>query len=206
MNPTPGTQGYHSAVDAFFHASVNLRFEHINADFLPWLPSKPAHILDAGAGVGQNAAALAELGHTLVAVEPLAAFIERGKQHFTHSKIHWLCDSLPALEQLTSNQAFDFILLDGVWHHLSPTERRDCINRFAGLMRPAARLAITLRKGPAGLGTHVFDTSSRELIALGKENGLMPVFIKENQPSQMPNKEAVSWSRVVLEKHHAEAL
>ena len=47
------------AIDAFIETSRNLSFATVNGDFVEFLPATPGRILDAGAGAGQNAAALA---------------------------------------------------------------------------------------------------------------------------------------------------
>ena len=60
--------------------------------------------------------------------------------------------------------------------------------------------AISLRNGPAGSGTHVFPTSCAELFEYAREYGFQVVFHAENQPSIMPNKKSVTWSRVALQK------
>ncbi|MCF2859167.1 class I SAM-dependent methyltransferase [Pseudoalteromonas sp. SMS1] len=196
-----GTQGYEKVVDAFATASFNLKFEEINQDFLSLLPTRPARVLDAGSGVGQNAAALAQLGYDVVAVEPLQLFLSKAVSQYPSLKVQWLNDSLPELANVSVKEgSFDFVLLDGVWHHLNLCERRRCIERLASLMSEGAICAISLRHGPAGAGTHVYPTRSSELLDYANEFGFVVVLNLENQPSKMPNKAQVTWSRVALKK------
>ncbi|OCQ23806.1 methyltransferase type 11 [Pseudoalteromonas luteoviolacea] len=196
-----GTQGYEKVIDAFVTASANLKFEDINQDFLRFLPPLPARVLDAGCGVGQNAAALSRLGYEVVAIEPFAPFLKEAVASYQTLDILWLNDSLPALQKVSIDEgAFNFVLLDGVWHHLSYEERRRCIKRLSSLMAHNAVCAISLRHGPAGGGTHVFPTSAKELVEYAKEFGFEVILQLENQPSKLPNKQHVTWSRVALKK------
>lgn len=202
MNDVPGTRGYNQAASAFAKVSFELDFNHINSEFLEFLPKPPARVLDAGAGPGQNSAALARLDYQVVAVEPLQAFLDIAQSTFTDLDITWIRDSLPRLEKLDSNEdAFDFILLDGVWHHLDSGEREECIRRLSGLMATGGVCAISLRNGPAGIGKHLFPTSNEELISLAQDYGLCTVLSLKNQPSKMKNKPDVIWSKVALQKN-----
>ena len=195
---------------AFAEASHGLDFAEINKDFLEFLPPAPGFVLDAGAGVGQNAAALAQLGHLVVAVEPLAAFLEVARSTYGGLDILWVEDSLPLLQKLAyASGAFNFILVAGVWHHLDEQERVLCMARFATLMSDGGVCAMSLRHGPAGVGKHVFPTDGQRTAALATEYSLRVVLHLTNQPSQMRNKAGVTWTRLVLRKeqttgnHHA---
>lgn len=197
----PGTQGYLAAIERFSAASLNLSFAEINQDFLPLMPAAPARVLDLGAGVGQNAAALTRLGYQVTAVEPLAAFLAIAKAQFDDLAIHWLQDSLPELTCLDNAAGeFELILLDGVWHHLAPEQRPLCLQRFAQLLKPAGICAISLRNGPPGVGTHVFETCSEQLCQLAGQYGLEVLLRLDNQASKMAAKPEVFWSRVALAK------
>ena len=188
-------------VEAFAEASFNLDFEDINADFLNFLPQAPARVLDAGSGVGQNSAALAKKGFSVVSVEPLHAFLQRAKNQYRGLNITWLNDSLPKLEKIDVDSGlFDFVLIDGVWHHLSIEERRLCILRLASIMSVGGVCAISIRNSPAGAGTHIFSTCIEELVDYANEYAFEVILQIENQPSKMQNKPNVTWSRVALKK------
>ena len=196
-DPVPGTEGYAARFEGFLAASEALDFETVNADFLPYLPKAPARVLDLGAGVGQNAAALAELGHAVTAVEPLAVFLEAARDRHGTAHIRWLEDSLPEL-RLVSGE-FDFVLVDGVWQHLSEGERRTALPRIRELLAPGGRLALSLRHGPAGAGTRIYPIDDRKLMQAAADVGLEQHLYLSKQPSLMPNKTDVSWSRVLFQ-------
>lgn len=197
-----GTRGYERNISQFVTGSQALEFEEINRDFLPYLPAVPSRILDAGCGAGQNAAALRRLGHSVTAVDPMAAFLNAARARYGDLGIVWIEDSLPALASLDSSLAgFDFILIDGVWHHLDYRERGLALARVASLLADGGRCALSLRNGPAGMGTHVYPTNVRDTIRAAEAQGLHCVFSVENQPSILKGKERVSWARLVIEKN-----
>ncbi|WP_018691703.1 hypothetical protein [Algicola sagamiensis] len=92
------------------------------------------------------------------------------------------------------------VLLDGVWHHLDHEERELSIKKFSSLLANNGICAISLRNGPAGAGKHVFPTSSSELIQYAEKYNFHIVLHVEHQPSQMPNKKDVIWSRIAMQK------
>ena len=196
-----GTRGYEKIVESFTEASFMLEFKEVNRDFLHLLPKSPAKVLDAGSGVGQNSAALSEEGYSVIAIEPLQEFLDIAKSKFSHLNIEWINDSLPDMKTIfDKNEKFDFILMDGVWHHLSNDERCECIYNFSRITRKGGICAISLRNGPAGAGSHIFPAPVNEMAKLAKEYGFKVVLKKERQKSKMPNKPNVIWSRVALEK------
>ena len=201
MNDVPGTKGYENVVVEFIEASQALSFSEVNKDFLQFLPPVASRVLDAGAGAGQNAAALARLGHRVVGVEPMPAFINAARATYAGLDITWVDDSLPFLKKLgTSPGQYDFILLDGVWHHLDEEERAHGMVRLATLLNEAGVCAISLRNGPAGAGTHVFTTDGQKTAALASECGLEVVLHLTDQPSVMKNKPGVTFTRMVFRK------
>lgn len=197
MTSVRGSEGYERSVERFVALSQSLRFEDVCRDFLPFLPAAPSSVLDAGAGAGQNAAALDAMGYQVVAVEPVVAFLDAARKAYPDSSTAWVTDSLPELATIHSN--FDFILVDGVWHHLSCEEQRCTLERFSNLLNSGGRCALSLRNGPAGLGTCVYPTSASDTIRQAEAFGFRVVYLVENQPSILSGKKDVVWSRVVLE-------
>lgn len=195
----PGTHGYQNHIAQFVALSQALEFNQTNGDFLPYLPQPGANVLDAGCGAGQNAAALAGLGYRVVAVDPMHPFLEAARSSYCNLEIEWFLDSFPLLQSLGSSQ-FDFILVDGVWHHLSPSEREQAMHRLYELLVDGGRCAISLRNGPAGMGSCVHPTDPDHTRASAEALGLRCIFLVEHQPSILKNKEDVEWSRMVLEK------
>ncbi|MEM6884351.1 MAG: class I SAM-dependent methyltransferase [Verrucomicrobiota bacterium] len=198
-----GTAGYEKSVERFLEVSRKLEFAVVNRDFLAYLPVVPARVLDLGSGAGQNAAALAELGHAVVAVEPMRPFLWAARENYSHLPIDWMRGSLPLMACLgRSAGEFDFILIDGVWHHLNQAQRDVALCRVAEMLAPRGKCAISLRNGPPGMGSCVYPTSSYQTIQQASVLGLRCMLQLENQPSILANKSDVVWSRLVLEKSH----
>ena len=201
MSFVPGTQGYEKSIRLFVDASQALNFREVCKDFLEFLPVTPARILDAGSGAGQNSAALAEMGHSVVAIEPMEQFLSVAQNIYSHHQVTWLRDSLPLLQHLgEEKEQFEFILVDGVWHHLDEEERACALKRIVHLLTPDGKCGLSLRNGPPGIGTHVFPTEAEHTVQQARRLGTQCVFRIENLPSILPNKENVIWAHIVLQK------
>lgn len=201
MNFVLGTKGYKDAIEEFTDVSLSLKFTDINAEFLPYIPKAKSKILDLGAGIGQNSAALAQLGHEVVSVEPLQEFLDIAKRNFKSPNITWINDSLPSLDKLNGLEGtFDFILIDGVWQHLDSNERCSALNKISRLLNKGGQCALSLRHGPAGAGTHVFPTCVKEVNRQALINKLVCSTLSQKKPSKLPNKSSVTWSRVLVRK------
>jgi 2-polyprenyl-3-methyl-5-hydroxy-6-metoxy-1,4-benzoquinol methylase len=198
---TPGTEGYHRFVPLFIQSSQNLDFDIVCKDFIAFLPSKNANILDLGAGAGQNSAALDKRGFNVTAIEPMTEFLKAAMNEYAGTSIKWLHGSLPGLACLEpQKETFDFVLIDAVWHHLSEIERNLATAKISSLINKNGRCAISLRNGPSGMGTRVFPTNSNDTINLFESYGFKCIFSLNNQPSVLPHKDKVKWQRIVLEK------
>lgn len=198
---TKGTLGYSEAAERFTEATLSIDFETLHAPFLEFIPSKPARVLDVGAGIGRDASALAEAGHTVVAVEPCAALREASKGRFAHERISWIEDSLPDLARLgASPEPFDFVLASAVWHHLDAVEQVRAVARIARMMAPGSIFALSLRHGPPGVGTHVFPTNGRRTIAWGARYGLTRIVHLTDQASLVPRRTLVTWTKLVFRR------
>ncbi|RNC80055.1 MAG: class I SAM-dependent methyltransferase [Balneola sp.] len=196
-----GTQGYASVTREFVKATHNLSFTELHKDFIPYIPKKRSNILDLGAGIGRDAHELSEMGHSVIALEPLEEFRISGMNLYPSSNITWIDDSLPKLERLKkSSSKFDFILSSGVWHHLTPKEQELALSEVSILLNKNGVLALSLRNGPAGAGSHIFPTDGKKTIQMAGTLGLKCVLHLENQPSLLKHKKKVSWSRLALKK------
>lgn len=196
-----GTAGYETYSSHFIESSQALSFHTVCRDFIQFLPDQSAHILDAGSDAGQNAMALAEMGHAVVAVEPMLAFLSAARDRYADAPIVWHHGSLPELACLGDSLAqFDFILADGVWHHLDEVERALTMQRFASLLKIGGRCAISLRNGPPGMGSFVLPTDTGQTVEQAEKYGLTCLMQLKDQPSIFSSKPNVSWSRVVVEK------
>ena len=200
-NMVAGTEGYEKSISRFIEISQSLDFFEVCKDFVSFLPSKPACILDAGSGAGQNAAALAKQGFNVTGVEPMPELLSAASKAYKNTSINWLKGSLPYIECLNSSSSqFDFVLIDGVWHHLNSAERELAAKRLSALIKQGGRCAISLRNGPAGIGLRVYPTDTQFTIEQFMKYGFECVFEVKNQSSILPNKENVKWSRIVLQK------
>jgi len=201
MDDVPGTRGYENVAERFVDVSQALDFAETNKHFLEFIPTTPGRVLDAGSGAGQNAAALARLGHSVVAVEPMSAFLSAAHSTYADLDIAWIDDRLPMLDTLGEAPCkFDFILVQAVWHHLDEEERSIAMARLSTLLDDGGACAISLRNGPAGGGTHVFPTDGLATASLAEGCGLEVVFHLANQPSLMPNKRNVTWTHMAFRK------
>lgn len=201
MKQVEGTKGYANNLDKFVTATNQISFKVLHKDFLAFFPEPNSLILDAGAGIGRDAFELSKLGYDVVAVEPLSAFRKFGESTYPLSNIKWLDDAMPFLTQLEGlENSFDFILCSGVWHHLQQEEQSIALARLAELISPEGKIALTLRNGPAGVGTHVFPTNMNRTIEEAKRHGLQIIFKAAQQPSLLKGKTKVHWSKLVLKK------
>ncbi|UUA72073.1 class I SAM-dependent methyltransferase [Cellvibrio sp. QJXJ] len=201
MAMTEGTKGYERFIPLFIESAQTLDFHQSCKDYLHFLPAVPASILDIGSGAGQNAAALAHLGYDVAAVEPMPEFMHAAMYKYEALPVLWMQGSLPELACLESQDTlFDFILIEGVWHHLNEQERAISVARLSAILKLGGRCAISLRNGPAGMGTRVYPTDVFSTIKAFECFGFEVLFCVENQPSIFSFKENVTWSRVVLQR------
>jgi 2-polyprenyl-3-methyl-5-hydroxy-6-metoxy-1,4-benzoquinol methylase len=201
MGDVPGTKGYERSAQRFVEISQSLDFHIVCSEFVPFLPNAPARVLDVGAGAGQNAAALADKGFDVVAVEPMGDFLNAAMAEYADKPVTWMQDALPMLGRVQASQErFDMVLVEAVWHHLNPEDQKIAFNELVSLLSPKGRLAMSLRSGPAGLGAHVFPTDACKTVQLAVSHGLNCILHKDRLPSLLPGKATVTWSRFVFEK------
>ncbi|MEM7343363.1 MAG: class I SAM-dependent methyltransferase [Chloroflexota bacterium] len=200
MHQVKGTIGYSEATERFIEATRAIDFIKLHQPFIDFMPPKPGRVLDVGAGIGRDASVLAEMGHRVVAVEPTAAFRAAGQRLYSPN-IEWVNDVLPRLSVLGDRpNQFDFVLASAVWHHLDDEEQQAAMLRLSNLLRPKGVFVLSLRHGPAGVGTHVFPTDGQQTINYAEACGLILQLHLPNQPSLMKGKEAVTWTRLAFAK------
>jgi SAM-dependent methyltransferase len=202
-----GNEGYAEEADALTRQYESVRFVDVHGPVLHLLPTMPSDVLDIGAGTGRDAAALAVMGHRVVAVEPTAALRERAGLLHPDSHIEWIDDSLPHLVRLRGRgNRFDVVMLTAVWIHLDPQQRREAMRRIASLLRPGGVLLLTLRHGPAPSGRRLlFETSADETITLAAVHGLRLAVKMEHRPDFYGRRE-VTWTSLAFStRGHTEA-
>ncbi|WP_304619602.1 class I SAM-dependent methyltransferase [Paracoccus sediminilitoris] len=169
----------------------------IHEAVIPHLPTAPAAILDVGAGSGRDAAWLAALGHTVLAVEPSTTMREEAQRRHPHTRITWLADSLPSLEAVYRlGAAFDVVLLSAVWMHVAPAERARAFRKLVTLLKPGGILALSLRLGPPVAGRDMHPVDLAEVEALARRQGLVMV-TTEVVPDRLGRPE-ITWVQIVL--------
>jgi SAM-dependent methyltransferase len=201
MVEVPGISGYSEVASRFCELSESIDFREIHRCILHLLPGAGAVVLDVGAGTGRDAAALAALGHNVVAVEPMAQFLAGARAKHRSSKIRWVSGSLPGLHELPAEpDQFDFVLCHAVWQHLNTSERAEAIARVATLLKPKGVFALGLRHGRPGAGTRYFPASVAETVRLAATVSLVVELRLEDQSSALPNKTHVTWTRLAFRK------
>ena len=191
-----GTQAYGETADRLVVQYESRTFADVHQGILPLIPAAPARALDIGAGTGRDAAALAALGHTVLAVEPTPELRAHAQRLHPSPAIEWLDDSLPELARVRARtqergERFDLVMMTAVWMHLDAAERTRAMACVAGLIVPSGLMTLSLRHGPVPTGRRMFDVSPAETRALAARHGLSTVYEKE-RPSVF-NTDGVWW-------------
>ncbi|PRY08185.1 bifunctional 2-polyprenyl-6-hydroxyphenol methylase/3-demethylubiquinol 3-O-methyltransferase UbiG [Paraburkholderia sp. BL25I1N1] len=197
-----GTEGYAENAQSLIEQWQEISFENSHRPVMHLLPIPPAYILDVGAGIGTDAAALGAMGHTVVAVEPVDALRVAGIRLHSSSRIQWVDDSLPDLMFVRSQcRKFDLVMLSAVWMHLNEDERRRAMSTVSFLLREGAMVVMSLRHGPIPEGRRMFEVSAAETIRLASAHGFSTVLNIRTQSIQRGNQRAgVTWSRLAFVK------
>jgi SAM-dependent methyltransferase len=194
-----GTQGYGETADMLVKQYESRSFADVHRGILRLLPPAPARALDIGAGTGRDAAALAALGHTVLAVEPTPEMRAHGQRLHPSPAIEWLDDSLPELARVRARgQSFDLVMMTAVWMHLDEVERLRAMACVAELIAPGGLMTLSLRHGPVPAGRRMFDVGPAETRALAARHGLATVYEKE-RPSVF-NADGVWWDVLAFRK------
>jgi hypothetical protein len=137
----------------------------------------------------------------VVAIEPTAKLRDGARNLYAELPIEWVDDSLPALGRLCAMRPapFDFILVEGVWAHLTQAERKQAYPVLAALLADDGVLAISLRHGPAAPGRIIHPVTAAETIAFAKVSGLSTLVNVETGSIQAVNiASGVTWTRMAF--------
>lgn len=197
-----GTEGYAEAAADLLKRYESISFADVHTPILHLIPKVPCSVLDIGSGTGRDAAALAAMGHRVVAVEPTDELRVPAMALHPSIRIEWLNDSLPDLPLvLARGEKFDAVMLTAVWAHLDEQQRRHAMPNVASLLREGGVMIMSLRHGPFPHGRRIFEVSAEETVQLAQGQGLHPVLNLRTQSVQELNRLAgVSWTRVAFVK------
>ncbi|WP_081077671.1 class I SAM-dependent methyltransferase [Burkholderia stagnalis] len=197
-----GTEGYDEDAQSLIERWQDVSFEIKYKSVIHLLPVRPTDVVDLGAGIGTDAAALAAMGHTVVAVEPVDALRRAGMGLHSSSRIEWVDDSLPHLTHVRSRQrTFDLIMLSAVWMHLDERERCEAMSTISSLLRDDGVIAMSLRHGPVPEGRRMFAVSAAETIQLARSRHLRTVLNIKTESAQRANqRKGVTWSWLAFAK------
>ncbi|MGW2815973.1 class I SAM-dependent methyltransferase [Streptomyces sp. NPDC001415] len=198
LHAMTSTAGYGEAAASLVKQYESVTFNEVHREVLHLLPTRPVAVLDVGAGSGRDAAALAALGHHVVAAEPTAELRTLGQDIHAGKKIEWTDDALPALAGLSrQGRRFGLIMLTAVWMHLDEQERPSAMAGLVRLLDDGGRMLLSLRHGPVPTGRRMFAVSAAETIALAGEHGLKAVHHAEREDPH--GREGVTWTYLCLE-------
>ncbi len=197
--PIAGTAGYAENAAVLADQYESIAFADVHRDVAHLIPSTPARIADIGAGSGRDAAALARMGHHVVAAEPTLELRREGQRRHDLPNLEWTDDALPALAGLRAQgRQFDVIMLTAVWMHLDGAERAAGMASLAALLAPQGQILMSLRHGPVPAGRRMFDVSAQETIALAATHGLASHHLTTRE--DMLDRADVHWSFVGLRR------
>lgn len=127
--------------------------------------SDSIQVLDIGSGTGRDAAWIAARGHSVVAVEPSTAMLQISRRLHGEPNISWVQDSLPLLDhEALKDHLFDVILVNAVWMHIAPEQRRPSLSRIRSLLMPSGQVFVSLRLGPSSAERGMYEVSSAEFV------------------------------------------
>ena len=194
-----GTEGYAAEAAQLIPRYESLDFAEVHAAVRPLLPRPPASVVDIGAGTGRDAAALAAMGHRVLAVEPTAELREAGQRLHPSPRLEWLDDALPDLKHLVARgERFDLVMLVAVLMHLDQEERARAMVPLCAAVAPGGLLYMTLRHGPVPPGRRMFEIADAEIIALTAAHDLT-LALQESR-GDMLGREGVTWSLLAFRR------
>ena len=169
MTERDGWYETHAAEAAARYESVAA--EQINSWLLDLLPTRRAVVLDVGAGSGRDTAWLTSLGHEVIATDPSAAMRAQARRWHPKLGVQYLPDGLPELTKtFRAGISFDFILVNAVWMHVPPADRKRAFRKLVTLLKPGGVIAFTLRE-PIVSGRDMHPVSGAEIEELARQHG-----------------------------------
>jgi 2-polyprenyl-3-methyl-5-hydroxy-6-metoxy-1,4-benzoquinol methylase len=167
-------------------------------DFIEFLPTPPAKLLDIGSGSGRDAAWYAARGYAVTAVEPATELRELAQKKHPSSNICWVDDHLPSLKTLYDQfEFFAHIHMNAVIFHLPPIETRGILERVHELLQPNGTFFVALRNGPKDPERPMFDVDKDHVIE--QAQGLFHlVTVIDGADSR--SRPGITWDRLLWRK------
>ena len=163
------------------------------------LPRSRARVVDIGAGSGRDAAWLASMGHTVLAVEPVKEFRDAGMAFHSSAAIEWIDDKLPELIETKRRGQFELVVLCAVWQHLDACQRRAAMSNLAELTASRGLVIISLRHGPGSPERTVYPVVPEETVDAASKEGFTLLRRAEAQSVQPINRRnGVHWTWLAL--------
>ena len=192
-----GTEGYGETATERARQYESIGFADVHSDILHLFPTTPSQVIDIGAGTGRDAAAFAERGHHVTAVEPTPELRAEAQRLHARWPITWIDDSLPDLDRVRERgRRYDVVMLTAVWMHLDTRQRERAMSRVAPLVRPGGLMALSLRHGPVPSGRRMFEVTAQETCELARHHGLAT--IHESKGPALLGGPAVWWDRLAF--------
>ena len=184
----------HAAEAAARYESVAA--DQINAWLLDLLPARPGCILDVGAGSGRDTAWLTSLGHEVIAVEPSSGMRAQARRWHPEPRVRYLRDGLPDLTKtIRTGLSFDFILVNAVWMHVAPSDRKRAFRKLVTLVKPGGVIAFTLRE-PVDAIRGMFPVSGAEIEELARQHG---AFVERTcEGADFLGRARISWEQIAV--------
>jgi SAM-dependent methyltransferase len=134
-----------------------------------------------------------------VAIEPAEGMRrEARRRHGGDATIRWLNDRLPGLEAAhRRGLMFDLIWLSAVWQHVAPPDRARAFRKIVTLLKPGARVVLTLRHGPTPPDRRMYETAPAEVERLALDHGL--VTLRAREELDRLGRSDVSWTLICLQ-------
>lgn len=192
-----GTEGYGETAAERVRQYESIGFADVHRDILHLFPATPSRVIDIGAGTGRDAAAFAERGHNVTAVEPTPELRTEAQRLHARWPITWIDDSLPNLDRVHAlAERYGVVMLTAVWMHLDQAQRERAMARVAPLVQPGGLMALSLRHGPVPAGRRMFEVSAQETCELARRHGLATIH-ESKGPARLGGPD-VWWDRLAF--------
>ena len=184
----------HAAEAAARYESVAA--EQINAWLLDLLPKRRAVVLDVGAGSGRDTVWLTSLGHEVIATDPSAAMRAQARRWHPELGVQFLPDRLPDLTKtFRTGISFDFILVNAVWMHVAPADRKRAFRKLVTLLKPGGVIAFTLRE-PIVAARDMYPVSGAEIEGLARQHG---AFVeRRSDGADLLGRTPIRWEQIAV--------